>query len=83
MAEAPLPTGPDVGHLMVPEDLLRQYHEAVDHLRGAKEELAKAQESSDYSHQQLVNEQLDGVRRAEKEVEDLTAKVKEILERKV
>jgi hypothetical protein len=83
MAEAPLPTGPDVGHLMVPEDLLRQYHEAVNHLQGAKEEFAKAQESSQYQHQQQVNEQMEVVRRAEKEVEELTAKVKEILERKV
>ncbi len=68
---------------MVPEDLLQQYHQAVDHLRGAKEELAKAQESSEYQHQQYVNEQMEVVRRAEREVEELTAKVKEILERKV
>ena len=68
---------------MVPEDLLRKYHQAVDHLHGAKVELAKAQESSEYQHQQYVNDQMEVVRRAEKEVEDLTAKVKEILERKV
>jgi hypothetical protein len=83
MEETPLPTGPDVNRLMVPEELLRKQHEANDRLREARKQLAEAQESSDYDHQRHVTEKMEGVRQVEKEVEELEKQVKEVLTRNV
>ncbi|MGD0388840.1 MAG: hypothetical protein ABSC42_07795 [Tepidisphaeraceae bacterium] len=81
MPEQPLPTGPDVGRLVVPDDLLRQLHDANERFRLAKEQLQKTTNDSDDRHVERVEERFAELRKAERDLEELTAKVQEILRR--
>jgi hypothetical protein len=82
MESSPTPTGPDVNRLIVPEELLKQVHDAHERFRLSKENLEKAMEDSDYDHGQHVDDRFAEVRKAEREMEELTTKVQEILSRK-
>jgi hypothetical protein len=82
MESTPTPTGPDVERLMVPEELIKQVHEARERFRVAKENLEKAMDDTEYDHGQHVDDRYAEVRKAERELEDLTDKVQEILGRK-
>jgi propanediol dehydratase small subunit len=81
MPQQPLPTGPDVDRLMVPDDLLRQLHDANERFRLAKEQLQKTTDDSDDRHVARVEERFVELRKAERDLEELTAKVQEILHR--
>ncbi len=83
MESTPTPTGPDVERLKVPEELLKQVHDARERFRLSKENLEKAMEDSDYDHGQHVEGHFAELRKAERELEELTDKVQEILSRKV
>jgi hypothetical protein len=83
MESSPTPTGPDVERLMVPEELITQVHEARERFRVAKENLEKAMDDTEYDHGQHVDDRYAELRKAERELEDLTDKVQEILGRKV
>jgi hypothetical protein len=82
MESSPTPTGPDVERLKIPEELLKQVHDARERFRLSKENLEKAMEDSDYDHGQHVEDHFAELRKAERELEDLTDKVQEILSRK-
>ena len=81
MPEQPQPTGPDVDRLIVPDDLLRQLHDANERFRLAKEQLQQATDASDFEHEKGVEDRFVELRKAERDLEDLTAKVQEILGR--
>jgi hypothetical protein len=83
MESSPTPTGPDVNRLIVPEELLKQVHDAKERFRLSRENLEKAMDDTDYDHGQHVDNRFADVRKAEREMEELTAKVQEILGRKV
>ncbi|MGD0770344.1 MAG: hypothetical protein ABSB42_19340 [Tepidisphaeraceae bacterium] len=81
MPEQPQPTGPDVERLIVPDDLLRQLHDANEQFRLAKEQLHHATDASDFEHQKGVEVRFVELRKAERDLEELTVKVQEILRR--
>jgi hypothetical protein len=83
MESSPTPTGPDVERLKVPEELIKQVHEARERFRLAKENMEKAMDDTDYDHGQHVDGHFAELRKAERELEELTDKVQEILNRKV
>ena len=82
MDSSPTPTGPDIERLKVPQELINQIHEARERFRVARENMEKVMEDSDYDHEQHVEDRLAAVRKAERELEELTGKVQEILGRK-
>jgi hypothetical protein len=79
----PLPTGPDVDRLHLPEELQQQLHDANARLHQAKQGLEVTMDESDYDHQEHVKRRFEEFRKIEKEIEDLNEKVKEILGREV
>ena len=81
MPQQPLPTGPDLDRHMVPDDLLRQLHDANERFRLAKEQLQETTNDSDDRHVQRVEDRFAELRKAERDLEELTAKVQEILRR--
>ena len=80
--DSPKPTGPDVERLKVPEELIKQVHEARERFRLAKENLESATKETEYDHGRHVEERMEDMRKAEREMEELTDKVQEILGRK-
>ncbi|HEX4055220.1 MAG TPA: hypothetical protein VHX86_13230 [Tepidisphaeraceae bacterium] len=85
MPDEPIPSGADVDRLMVPEELLRQLHDANTRLRAAREHWEEAMEESEriMSHETNVESQFGEVREAQKRVDEIAEKIKEILGRKV
>jgi uncharacterized protein Yka (UPF0111/DUF47 family) len=81
MPEQPQPTGPDVDRLKVPDDLLRQLHDANERFRLAKDQLQETTNDSGDRHVKRVEDRFAELRKAERDLEDLTAKVQEILRR--
>jgi len=79
---APTPSGPDVERLRLPEELIKQVHEARERFRISKENLEKAMDATEYDHGQHVEERIEDLRKSERELEALTEKVQEILGRK-
>jgi predicted nucleic acid-binding Zn-ribbon protein len=80
-----LPAGPDVDRLKVPEDLLRQLHDANARLQAARRHLEEAMDETEliFRHEQNVEDHFGEVRKAEKDVEEISKKIQEILGRKV
>jgi len=85
MPQEPTPSGPDVERLMVPEELLKQLHAANESLRVAKERLEEAMDETElvFRHQQQVEERFGELRKSEKDLEEISGKINEILQRKV
>jgi hypothetical protein len=77
-------SGPDIDRLKVPEDLHRQLHEANARLHAARKNLEDAMEETTliFRHEQNVEDHFGEVRQAEKQVEEITEKIQEILRRK-
>jgi hypothetical protein len=65
----------------VPDDLLRQLHDANERFRLAKDQLQETTNDSDNRHVERVEDRFVELRKAERDLEDLTAKVQEILRR--
>jgi septation ring formation regulator EzrA len=85
MPQDPTPSGPDVQRLMVPEELLRQLHDAGARLEVAKQHLEEAMDETELvsRHGQQVEDRLGELRKTEKELEEISEKIKEILGRTV
>lgn len=83
MESSPVPHGPDVDRLIVPEELLKKVAEARERFHASREELEKAMADSEYDHGRHVKDRYAELRKAETELEELTEKVQEILGRKV
>jgi polyhydroxyalkanoate synthesis regulator phasin len=83
MESKPLPSGPDVNRLTVPDDLQQQLHEANQRFHEAKRNIEEAMKDTEYDHGQHVEKRMEEMRAIEREVEELNGKVKEILSRKV
>jgi len=83
MESSPTPTGPDVERLKIPEELLQQLQSAQERFHASKQALEKSMADADYDHGQHVTDRMEGVRKIEQEMEDLTEKIQEILRRKV
>jgi hypothetical protein len=82
MEAQPAPTGPDVDRLIVPDDLLEKLHKARERFRLAKEDMERVMDDSEMSHDKRVEGRIEEMRSAEKEVEDVSAQVAEIMKRK-
>jgi hypothetical protein len=82
METQPTPTGPDVDRLIVPDDLLEKLHKANERFRLAKEEMERVMDDAEMRHDERVEGRIDEMRAAEKEVEDVSAQVAEIMKRK-
>jgi hypothetical protein len=83
MDHSPQPTGPDVNRLIVPEDLLKKVSDARERFHAAKATLETAMDDTDYDHGRHVDDRYTELRNAERELEELTQQVQEILARKV
>jgi hypothetical protein len=83
MEPEPLPSGPDVNRLTVPDELHQKLHDANQRFHEAKRNLEEAMNDTEYDHGQHVEQRIEEVRKIEKEIEDLNGQVAEILGRKV
>jgi methyl-accepting chemotaxis protein len=81
MQSDPLPSGPSVNRLVVPEDLQKQLHEANQRFSQARQNLEEGSRACDDEHTKHMKLLADELRRAEKELEQLNEKVQEILNR--
>ena len=81
MSQEPQPSGPEIDRLIVPDDLLRQLDEATERFRLAKERLQQATDAPDYQHVGRVEVRFNELRKAERDLEELSAKVQEVLRR--
>jgi hypothetical protein len=83
MDAQPLPSGPDVDRLIVPDDLHRRLHDANQRFHEAKKNLEEAMNESEYDHAEHIQQRLEEFRTVEREVEELSEKVREVLSRRV
>jgi hypothetical protein len=83
MEAQPTPSGPDVDRLLVPDDLHRELHDANERFHEAKKNLEEAMDESEYDHGRHVHQRLEEFRKVEREIEELNAKVNEVLGRGV
>jgi hypothetical protein len=85
MPPEPTPSGPDVNRLMVPEELLMQLHDATGRLQTARKRFEEAMDETSLAgrHEQQVEERLTDYRNTQKELEEISGKIKEILARTV
>jgi flagellar biosynthesis chaperone FliJ len=83
MPRDPIPSGPDVNRLMVPEELLTQLHEATGRLQSARKRFEEAMDETALMgrHGQQVEERLIDYRKTQSELEEISTKIKEILAR--
>ncbi len=83
MPPEPTPSGPDVNRLMVPEELLTQLHEATGRLQTARKRFEEAMDETSLvgRHEQQVEDRLTDYRNTQKELEEISGKIKEILAR--
>jgi hypothetical protein len=79
MQPQPLPSGPDVNRLTVPEELQQQLHEANQRFCQARQNLEEGSRAFDDEHSKHMKVLADELRRAEKELEELNQKVQDIL----
>lgn len=63
----------------IPNDLLKQLHEADRQLHESGEQLKQTQDEADYSHQEHLNRSTNQYREAEAEVEKINGKIKEAI----
>src|SRR5579859_5911339 len=63
----------------VPDELVEQLHTAIDHFHKARENLEEQMKDTDQQHQERVNAAADGVRAAEREVEEISDKISQEL----
>jgi succinate dehydrogenase/fumarate reductase flavoprotein subunit len=84
MPQDPTPTGPDVERLKVPEELLQRLHGANESLHVAKKRLEEAMDETSlvFRHEQNVEERFAELRLAEKDLEEISGIINEILGRK-
>jgi len=75
-------TRPDVNHLLVPEPLLEELKQADNRLHTARKEMEKTIDDSGFRHQERDGQTFDEVRKAEKDVELLSEKIRKIVEQK-
>jgi hypothetical protein len=71
---------PKVESQQVPEDLLQRLHDANQHFHAAKENLTKEMDKPEYRHEERVDRAGNEIREAEREVEEITAKISDALE---
>ena len=83
MEQQPLPSGPDVDRLIVPDDLHQKLHDANQRFHEAKKLLDETMNDTDYDHGERVERQLEEVRKIEREIEELNEKIREVLSRPV
>jgi hypothetical protein len=81
MEAQPTPRGPNVDHLIVPDDLHQQLHDANERFHSAKQNLEEAMDEAEYDHGEHVRRRLEQFRKVEREIEALNAKIKEVLGR--
>ena len=83
MENEPLPSGPDVNRLTVPDDLHQKLHDANQRFHEAKRNLEEAMKQTEFDHTEHVEQRMEDMRAIEKEIEDLNGKIAEVLGRKV
>jgi hypothetical protein len=82
MESKPTPQGPDVDRLIVPDELLQQLQNANERFRTAKENLEHATGDSEYDHGQHVEDRLSDLQKIEREIEEISKNIQEILGRR-
>ena len=65
----------DAEELQVPEDLLKQLHEADARLHEARRAMEQTMDDADYDHQHRVDASSGDLNAAEREVEEISAKI--------
>jgi predicted nucleic acid-binding Zn-ribbon protein len=65
----------------LPDDLLQQLDAANHRFSEAKKHLDQAMNSTEYRHQERINQKQLEFRTAERELEEITAKIDEALQR--
>jgi predicted NodU family carbamoyl transferase len=66
---SPKPAGP------LPDELMEQLHRANHHFHEARKNLEAQMEGTEYRHQDRVDAAAEGVRAAEREVEEVTDRI--------
>lgn len=64
----------------ISEELIEKLHEANQHFSEAKEHLENAIDSTEYSHQEMIDKRSEELRAAERNVEEITEKIEKVLE---
>ncbi|HEY1923190.1 MAG TPA: hypothetical protein VGG44_10615 [Tepidisphaeraceae bacterium] len=84
MPPDPMPTGPDVNRLIVPEELLQRLHDATIRLQTDRKRFEEAMNETTliFRHEQQVEERFTDFRNTQNEIEKISAEIKEILARK-
>lgn len=60
----------------IPEELLRQLHDANEHFRHSRQEVERAMEGSEFRHQERLTNAGDKLREAEREVQTAEERIK-------
>lgn len=81
MEPVPNPSGPDVERLRVSEDLVKQLRDADERCHAARNQVENTMDDAGFSHGQRVEEKTDQLRKAEREVQEIQQKIKEIMKR--
>ena len=63
------PAGP------LPEELMDQYHKAIDHFHEARKNLEATMAGIDHRHNERVSHAAEGVQAAEREVEEISERI--------
>jgi hypothetical protein len=63
----------------VPEELMQQLHHVTDRFHAAREELERSMDATEYGHEVRVATAADRLRDAEREVERVEDRIKQVL----
>ncbi len=63
----------------VPQELVDQFHQANEEFHEAKQALERVMDGSDYRHEERMEAAMEGMRKAERTVEEVEKRVSEKL----
>ncbi len=64
---------------IVPEELMRQFHQANEHFQHCREQLEQSMDGSEFRHQERVEAATNELRQAEGELERVEGQIREVL----
>ena len=78
----PQPASPHSEEIrFVPPELLEQLHDATEHFHDEKQRHEQTMDASEYRHEERVQRSRRRLQRAELELEDITRKIRDALDR--
>ena len=65
----------------IPQELMQQLHQATERFHAARQEMEHWMDASEFRHQERLSQAADHLREAEREVEQVEAKIRQTLAR--